>query len=68
MAKLVASEAAKMCAHQAIQVWAGMGYVTEMPAEQHYKDARNTEIYEGNSEIQHLVIAADVMKGYHIKV
>lgn len=64
MAKLAASEAATMCAHQAIQVLAGMGYVTEMPAERHYRDARITEIYEGTSEIQHLVIAADVLKEY----
>jgi len=64
MAKLAASEAATMCAHQAIQVLGGMGYVTEMPAERHYRDARITEIYEGTSEIQHLVIANDVLKEY----
>jgi butyryl-CoA dehydrogenase len=64
MAKLASSEAATMCAHQAIQVLGGMGYVTEMPAERHYRDARITEIYEGTSEIQHLVIAGDVLKEY----
>jgi len=64
MAKLAASEAATMCAHQAIQILGGMGYVTEMPAERHYRDARITEIYEGTSEIQHLVIAGDVLKEY----
>lgn len=64
MAKLAASEAATMCAHQSIQILGGMGYVTEMPAERHYRDARITEIYEGTSEIQHLVIAADVFKEY----
>jgi butyryl-CoA dehydrogenase len=64
MAKLAASEAATMCAHQAIQVLGGMGYVSEMPAERHYRDARITEIYEGTSEIQHLVIANDVLKEY----
>ncbi|KAL9188939.1 hypothetical protein ACHAXT_011429 [Thalassiosira profunda] len=64
MAKLAASEAATMCAHQAIQVLGGMGYVTEMPAERHYRDARITEIYEGTSEIQHLVVAGDVLKEY----
>jgi len=62
MAKLAASEAATMCAHQAIQVLGGMGYVTDMPAERHYRDARITEIYEGTSEIQHLVIAGKVFK------
>lgn len=64
MAKLAASEAATMCSHQAIQILGGMGYVTEMPAERHYRDARITEIYEGTSEIQHLVIANDVFKEY----
>eukprot|EP00816_Leptocylindrus_hargravesii_P012802 CAMPEP_0196825878 /NCGR_PEP_ID=MMETSP1362-20130617/93311_1 /TAXON_ID=163516 /ORGANISM="Leptocylindrus danicus, Strain CCMP1856" /LENGTH=412 /DNA_ID=CAMNT_0042206381 /DNA_START=5 /DNA_END=1243 /DNA_ORIENTATION=- len=64
MAKLAASEAATYCSHQAIQVLGGMGYVTEMPAERHYRDARITEIYEGTSEIQHLVIAGQVLKEY----
>ncbi len=40
MAKLAASEAATMCSHQAIQILGGMGYVKEMPAERHYRDAR----------------------------
>jgi butyryl-CoA dehydrogenase len=40
MAKLAASEAATMCAHQAIQVLGGMGYVTDMPAERHYRDGK----------------------------
>jgi len=64
MAKLSASEAATMCSHQAIQVLGGMGYVSDMPAERHYRDARITEIYEGTSEIQHLVIGSDVLKEY----
>jgi butyryl-CoA dehydrogenase len=64
MGKLAASEAATMCAHQAIQILGGMGYVSDMPAERHYRDARITEIYEGTSEIQHLVIAGDVLKEY----
>jgi len=64
MAKLFASETATYCAHQAIQVLGGMGYVREMPAERHYRDARITEIYEGTSEIQHLVIASNVIKEY----
>ena len=62
MAKLAASEAATFCSHQAIQVLGGMGYVSDMPAERHYRDARITEIYEGTSEIQRLVIAGKVMK------
>jgi butyryl-CoA dehydrogenase len=64
MAKLAASEAATMCSHQAIQVLGGAGYVRDFPAERHYRDARITEIYEGTSEIQHLVIANDVLKEY----
>lgn len=64
MAKLAASEAATFISHQAIQVLGGMGYVTDMPAERHYRDARITEIYEGTSEIQRLVIANQVLKEY----
>ncbi|KAM7392344.1 hypothetical protein PAMA_007454 [Pampus argenteus] len=64
MAKLSASEAATFCSHQAIQVLGGMGYVTDMPAERHYRDARITEIYEGTSEIQRLVIASQLLKEY----
>ena len=64
MAKLFASETATFCSHQAIQILGGMGYVTEMPAERHYRDARITEIYEGTSEIQRLVIAGQVIKEY----
>ncbi|XP_065078808.1 short-chain specific acyl-CoA dehydrogenase, mitochondrial-like [Ochlerotatus camptorhynchus] len=62
MAKLAASEAATFCAHQCIQVLGGMGYVSDMPAERHYRDARITEIYEGTSEIQRLVIAGQIIK------
>lgn len=64
MAKLAASEAATFISHQAIQILGGMGYVTDMPAERHYRDARITEIYEGTSEIQRLVIANQVLKEY----
>ncbi|KAM3569210.1 hypothetical protein VYU27_008680, partial [Nannochloropsis oceanica] len=64
MAKLQASEASTMVAHQAIQVLGGMGYVSDMPAERHYRDARITEIYEGTSEVQHLVIAGKILKEY----
>lgn len=64
MAKLAGSESATYCAHQAIQILGGMGYVSDMPAERHYRDARITEIYEGTSEIQRLVIAGQLLKEY----
>ena len=64
MAKLSASEAATFVSHQAIQVLGGNGYVTEYPVERHYRDARITEIYEGTSEIQRLVIANQVLKEF----
>ncbi|KAK3083992.1 hypothetical protein FSP39_006396 [Pinctada imbricata] len=64
MAKLAASESATYCSHQAIQILGGMGFVTDMPAERHYRDARITEIYEGTSEIQRLVIAGNLLKEY----
>ena len=57
VAKLTASEAAMWIAHQAVQVHAGMGYSKEMPIERYFRDAKITEIYEGTSEIQRLVIA-----------
>jgi alkylation response protein AidB-like acyl-CoA dehydrogenase len=60
-AKLFASEAATFITHQAIQVHGGMGYSRELPLERYYRDARITEIYEGTSEIQRLVIARGEM-------
>eukprot|EP01134_Creolimax_fragrantissima_P004577 CFRG4577T1 len=66
MAKLAASEAATFCAHQSIQVLGGMGYTSDMPAERHYRDARITEIYEGTSEIQRLVISGRLLKEYQL--
>lgn len=57
MAKLFASEAANFCAKEAIQIHGGMGYSKEMPLERYYRDAKITEIYEGTSEIQRMVIA-----------
>jgi butyryl-CoA dehydrogenase len=62
-AKLFASEMATRVAHKAIQIFGGYGYVTEYGVERHYRDARITEIYEGTSEIQRLVIAASMLKG-----
>jgi len=57
MAKLYASETAKFCADEAVQIHGGMGYSKELPVERYYRDAKITEIYEGTSEIQRLVIS-----------
>lgn len=62
-AKLYASEASTRIAHKAIQIHGGYGYSVEFPVERHYRDARITEIYEGTSEIQRIVIAASLLKG-----
>lgn len=56
-AKLFASETAMFCAHAAVQIHGGMGYSKELPVERYFRDAKITEIYEGTSEIQRLVIA-----------
>jgi alkylation response protein AidB-like acyl-CoA dehydrogenase len=57
MAKLFASETAMFCAHHAVQIHGGMGYSKEYPVERYFRDAKVTEIYEGTSEIQRLVIS-----------
>jgi butyryl-CoA dehydrogenase len=62
-AKLYASEMATRVTHRAIQIHGGYGYSTEFPVERNYRDARITEIYEGTSEIQRIVIAASLLKG-----
>jgi len=62
MAKLYASEMASRVANKALQIHGGMGYSKEMDAERHVRDARITEIYEGTSEIQRIVISGNVLK------
>ncbi|HEY0707007.1 MAG TPA: acyl-CoA dehydrogenase family protein, partial [Polyangia bacterium] len=62
MAKLFASEVANRVAKEALQVFGGYGYLADFPAERHYRDAKITEIYEGTSEIQRLVIASGLLK------
>jgi len=62
IAKLYASEMATRVTHKAIQIHGGYGYSTEFPVERHYRDARITEIYEGTSEIQRMVIAGSLLK------
>lgn len=57
MAKLFASETAMFVAHAAVQIHGGIGYSKELPVERYFRDAKITEIYEGTSEIQRLVIS-----------
>lgn len=57
MAKLVASETAMYVTTEAVQIHGGMGYSKEMPLERYFRDAKITQIYEGTSEIQRMVIA-----------
>jgi alkylation response protein AidB-like acyl-CoA dehydrogenase len=60
-AKLFASEMARRQTGEAIQIFGGYGYTREFPVERHYRDAKITEIYEGTSEIQRLVIARSIL-------
>ncbi len=57
IAKLFASETAMFVTNQAVQIHGGMGYSRELPVERYFRDAKITEIYEGTSEIQRMVIA-----------
>ncbi|HEY6477705.1 MAG TPA: acyl-CoA dehydrogenase [Polyangia bacterium] len=62
MAKLFASEVANRAAKEGVQIFGGYGYLRDFPAERHFRDAKITEIYEGTSEIQRLVIASALLK------
>ena len=62
MAKLMAANVAMHVTRDAIQVHGGYGYMKEYPVERYYRDAKITEIYEGTSEIQRLVIAGALLK------
>ena len=62
MAKLFGSEAAMFCAHAAVQTFGGYGFVRDYPVEKLFRDAKITEIYEGTSEIQRLVISRHVLR------
>ncbi len=64
MAKLFASEVATKASHLAIQIFGGYGYTKEYPVERFYRDARITEIYEGTTEVQKLVIAKSTFDLY----
>ncbi len=63
MAKLFAAETAMRATTKAIQIHGGYGYSKEYPVERYFRDAKITEIYEGTSEIQRLVIASNILKG-----
>jgi butyryl-CoA dehydrogenase len=62
MAKLFGSETANDAAREAVQIHGGAGYLEDFPVERYFRDARITEIYEGTSEIQRIVIARHVLK------
>ena len=62
MAKLFASEMAGFVTDKAVQIHGGYGYIKEYAVERHFRDAKITEIYEGTSEIQRLVIARSLLK------
>jgi butyryl-CoA dehydrogenase len=62
-AKLVASDVAVRSASKAIQIHGGYGYTKDYPVERLYRDAKITEIYEGTSEVQRMVIAANLLRG-----
>jgi alkylation response protein AidB-like acyl-CoA dehydrogenase len=61
-AKLFASQSANWCATQAVQVHGGAGYCADFPVERYFRNARITEIYEGTTEIQKLVIARHLLR------
>jgi alkylation response protein AidB-like acyl-CoA dehydrogenase len=63
MAKLFASEAAMRVTTDAIQIHGGYGYMREYPVERFFRDAKVTQIYEGTSQIQRLVIARSLIEG-----
>ena len=60
-AKLFASDIAMKAARDCVQIFGGYGYLTDFPAERHYRDAKITEIYEGTSEIMKMVIASEIL-------
>ncbi len=63
MAKLFASRAANYIADQALQIHGGYGYIKEYAVERYFRDARITEIYEGTTEAQQMVISRDLLRG-----
>jgi butyryl-CoA dehydrogenase len=64
MAKLFASEAAMRGTIKAVQVFGGYGYTSDYPAERYMRDAKLCEIGEGTSEVQRILIARNLIRGY----
>ncbi len=62
MAKLHSAETAMWVTTKAIQIHGGYGYTTDYPVERYFRDAKITEIYEGTSEVQRIVIAREILK------
>ena len=62
MAKLAATEGAQQVIDAAVQIWGGLGVVSDMPVEQLYREIRALRIYEGASEVQLLIIARELLK------
>lgn len=62
MAKLACSQAANFVANEAVQIHGGYGYIKEYAVERYFRDARVTELYEGTSEAQRMVIARDLLR------
>jgi alkylation response protein AidB-like acyl-CoA dehydrogenase len=65
MSKLLASETAMFVTTQAVQIFGGYGYVKDYPVERLFRDAKVTEIYEGTSEVQRIVIARELYSSQH---
>ncbi|MEK7743678.1 MAG: acyl-CoA dehydrogenase family protein, partial [Elusimicrobiota bacterium] len=66
MAKLFASVTANRVVYDAVQIHGGNGIVREFPVERYFRDARASEIYEGTSEIQRLIIAREVLRAHKL--
>ena len=62
MAKMVATEAAQQVIDSAVQIFGGLGVVSEVPVERLYRDIRALRIYEGATEVQKLIIARELLK------
>jgi alkylation response protein AidB-like acyl-CoA dehydrogenase len=63
MAKMVATENAQQVIDAAVQLWGGLGVVSQMPVERLYREIRALRIYEGATEVQQLIIARELLKG-----